>query len=296
MKICFVTAIFTNNVNNTDQPTYFEKDDKFDYFLFTNQEPSVYKTSWSVVQLTDLNFLNNVVNSRYPKFMIWDYFAKQNVKYDFIFECDAHLIPKKGMDWEKYASNVINSSNKFKFIQSVHRDKHHKGILYECQAIVKVNKDTETNMLATYNYLKKLNDLYQVNVDFYNPLFFENTVFGYDPNNETTQSVLREFWELYTSVENPTYRDQPLWNFVLLKNNLQPVVFTPFRIEDMGWQRYISRIYTNVGVSNRKICKDNSNSMMFEILFKQNVRHIGTTTNFYHTNLNSDLLNNLGSK
>ena len=43
---------------------------------------------------------------------------------------------------------------------------------------------------------------------------------------------MKEFWNYYQ--ECPTYRDQPLWNFLYLKNNKSPYVDKLFRKKFLG--------------------------------------------------------------
>ena len=240
-KICFVASIFTDDITKTDMPKMFDTNSNYDYYLFTNQSPDVYETSWNVIQMpitinTKTN--QNVINSRYPKFMIWEYFQKNNMHYDCIFTCDAYLVPNMMTDWEECANQIINSENNFKLLQSLHRDANHKGINYECFKIIKYKKDTRENMLATIKFLQGLDTMFQVNTSFTCTKFYENTVFGYDPNDMTTINFLRDFWNLYSSDENPTYRDQPLWNYLLLKNNIQPLVFPGIMCETIFYKKF----------------------------------------------------------
>ena len=54
-----------------------------------------------------------------------------------------------------------------------------------------------------------------------NIIIKENTSFGYDPYNHSIISSYKEFWNLYINLQI-TYRDQPLWNYILWKNKLNP--------------------------------------------------------------------------
>ena len=60
MKICFVSALFTNNYKNFGLPEKFHKNKYYDYFLFTNLPKSLFNTSWTLINLDiDLNNLND---------------------------------------------------------------------------------------------------------------------------------------------------------------------------------------------------------------------------------------------
>ena len=55
----------------------------------------------------------------------------------------------------------------------------------------------------------------------------ENTVIGFYVNNENTIKQCNDFWKYY--INCPTYRYQPLWNFIYLKNNIIPYIDNNFR-------------------------------------------------------------------
>ena len=55
-------------------------------------------------------------------------------------------------------------------------------------------------------------------------------MFGYDPKCTAVRDITGEFWKAYTS-SDITFRDQPLWNLLLLKNNLIPITTEP-RLKD----------------------------------------------------------------
>ena len=43
---------------------------------------------------------------------------------------------------------------------------------------------------------------------------------------------MKEFWDYYK--KSPTYRDQPLWNFLYLKNNINPYIDKLFKANFTG--------------------------------------------------------------
>ena len=65
------------------------------------------------------------------------------------------------------------------------------------------------------------------NINLKTPQYFENTVIGFYVNNENTIKQCNDFWKYY--INCPTYRDQPLWNFIYLKNNIIPYIDNNFR-------------------------------------------------------------------
>ena len=57
-------------------------------------------------------------------------------------------------------------------------------------------------------------------------------VFGYSFENENVRNITKRFWDIYTT-EDITYRDQPLWNFLLLKYNFKPIIENKLRAKTM---------------------------------------------------------------
>ena len=100
MKICFISSLFSDDYTKCDKPQKFKKYDNCDYFLFTNIKKEYFSTSWEIINIDDNNPIfkgiqNNIIKSRYPKFMGWKY-LKDNLKknYDVIFYCDCILYPR----------------------------------------------------------------------------------------------------------------------------------------------------------------------------------------------------------
>ena len=76
MKICFVSALFTNNIDNFGLSGKFEINKNYDYFLFTNVSKSSFNTSWTLINL-EICFDSDILASRYVKFKIWEYFKEK---------------------------------------------------------------------------------------------------------------------------------------------------------------------------------------------------------------------------
>ena len=79
-------------------------------------------------------------------------------------------------------------------------------------------RDTTESIQKTINFFKNCDP----SVDLQFPQYFVNTVFGYKFNDKTIRDFTRKFWEIYTE-EDIKYRDQPLWNFLLLKYDHTPL-------------------------------------------------------------------------
>ena len=141
--------------------------------------------------------------------MGWEYLKDVMKKeYDIIFYCDALYSPNKKINWEFYFQKIKENG----LIQRLHPVK--PNIYKECSNCHRAKKDTRNNMKLMANFLKEKNVPENV-------IIKENTSFGYDPNNKKITSSYKEFWDLYINLQI-TYRDQPLWNYILWKNNLNP--------------------------------------------------------------------------
>ena len=55
----------------------------------------------------------------------------------------------------------------------------------------------------------------------------ENGTFGYNPVNKKITEIFNKFWAFY--MKSPTYRDQPLWGFICLKENIKRVLIDNFK-------------------------------------------------------------------
>lgn len=214
MKICFITSLFGDSIENIDKCGRFETDDRYDYYLFTNLDIKQFNTSWKVININDIflgsNITSNIIKSRYPKFMGWKLLEKYVEKtYDAVFYCDGYLAPKITTDWNYYANLITQHES------GLVQQKHVRDAYEECDAIVRYKKDNRERMDKVNKYLLKNN--------FPNKIIMpENTVFGYNPNNKKLQLAFSNFWNEYSSY-TLSHRDQPLWSYILWKNKITPI-------------------------------------------------------------------------
>ena len=228
MKICFISSLVADDRSSTDKVGQFKKFGDHDFYLFTNLTSFKHDT-WNVIYLDNnvLNTLthiydedsdnlkqcmiNNVYKSRYIKFMGWHYLKNvMNKKYDIIFYCDAIYSPNERMDWQ-------GTAKKIKECESVLIQKFHplKSNPYsEAMLCTRCKKHSKQNEEAIINYLKSVNAK-QTRI-------YENTTFGYDPNNEKITNAFYDFWNIH-STKKLTYRDQPLWGWMCQKHNIKAV-------------------------------------------------------------------------
>ena len=214
MKICFTSALF----GEIDKPSKFERNPKYDYFLFTDTDKERLDTTWDIINIKDhpkiVGLTSNVKKSRYPKFMSWELLESLGMPYDVVFYCDAYINPNIKKKWEAIAREI--KDHNFGFTQEPHHRK--KNALAEMKKIIKNRKDSEESIDKTISFFKK----YDPAIDLNLVQAYSNTAFGYDFLNEKVRKITKEFWEIYTR-EDITHRDQPLWNFLIFKNGFKPL-------------------------------------------------------------------------
>ena len=227
----FFISTYIGPLSLLDISNNFKKIENAHYFFFTNIEKNLIKNnSWNIITI-DKNFLellknnlnnNSVKISRYFKFNVYSYFSKYlniNINNKFVFYCDSYLYPKYNINWIGICSKL--SKNDLPIIQYNHK-RNFGGIKLDLECIVKGNKEILKNIKKTEEYLNNINS--KVNIS--TPQYFENTVIGFYSNEKVIQ-LCDQFWKFY--IQCPTYRDQPLWNFIYLHNNKKPFIDNNFR-------------------------------------------------------------------
>lgn len=222
MKICFFTSI-CGDYEKVDKPGKFKRDKSFDYFLFTDIDKKM-DTDWDIINLSKISkisHLDPIRKSRYPKFMAWELFPLVGLDdYDLVFYCDAVYTPNMDKDWDQLASKIISNVH-FPFTQAEHDWPNVRtgGILEEARLIVQAGRDSRDSIVDTLNFLSNLDS----SVNLQTSQYYENTCFGYKFSDLNIRSLMKEFWDIY-STGNISFRDQPLWNFLLLKAKLKPII------------------------------------------------------------------------
>ena len=216
-KICFVTAVFGDSVEEMDQiPSAFEapssisqNPDKFTFLLFTNRD-ELRKPGWRTVVL-DLDLPNNIIKSRFPKFMSWRLkFVLDECRV--VFYADGGWLPNRKADvWERFATKAI--ANKGGLIQLTHT--RSGGPVDELSRIAKFKKDSYVKIRKERTWLIEQPDFVA------NSTIYCNMAFGYDPHNNKYQELSSFFWNRYSSHKG-TWRDQPLWSYTVMHYNVTP--------------------------------------------------------------------------
>lgn len=229
MNICIITTLISDPRTSIDGVGKFEKFGDYDFYLFTNLKTFKHDT-WNVIYLddnmlnkvskikpTDEDLLNktikdNIFKSRYIKFMGWSYIKNVMKKeYDVIFYCDAIYSPNCNMNWEEAAKKIKNCESGL--MQKLHPLK--SDPYTEATLCVRCHKHSKENGDAIINYLETVGAKKKERI-------YENTTFGYDPNNKKITNAYSDFWDVY-STHKHTYRDQPLWGWICQKHKIKAV-------------------------------------------------------------------------
>lgn len=230
-KICFCTAYF-GNIEYFELSNNFTKYENADYYCFTNLKINeLGNQDWNIVEINKSEFpgLNNVKISRYFKFTVWKYLKeKMNKEYDFIFYCDHYLNPSCDVNWMKICDRLNNSQ--LGFIQYEHK-RFYSGIEKDIECILINNTEDQNSLIQAKKYLNKLNP----KISLTSPQYFENTVFGMQVNMKKVRKFTQLFWHHYYK-KYPSYRDQPLWNFLYLFKNIYPYVDNELRSYFNGYK------------------------------------------------------------
>ena len=298
-RICFVSSLFADDISKCDIPGKFQRDPRFDYILLTNLDlfgSGSCNSSWDIIKIDFIEKFRvpkgargyNTIRSRYPKFMLWKIFQDYKYlfknyrinQYDFIIYCDAFLSPCIDTDWLRLCSvlrskkfvneSEISSGKKvIRVLQDLHNNKviREGGIKDECRLIVRAKKDSLENILVT---LKLFRDILGKTCHWMRQgRYCLNTCFIYDFKCADTLTHLQSFWNFYNlnnrkgMVINMTYRDQPIWNFWLIKN------------------KRISMVYSDISsLLDLDLDKDKNNNML-RGLFDISGKFCGHNMNYY---------------
>ena len=221
-NFCFVTCLYAESLEQADSLFKFKKIPNIDYYMFTNLSNIEHITSWKPIYLENdfIEEKNNIVKSRYGKFMAWKYFEKHSLKYSYIIYCDNIYtpIPNKNK-FDQYIKKLINGK------QGIFQIKHKCNLTEELQNILKLKKATPEACLLAENYL------IEKNMDMSKQIV-GNTMFIYDTNNTKICEAFSFFWNLYVNEYHFLLcRDQPLWAYVLFKLSISPT----FDSNDKGY-------------------------------------------------------------
>ncbi len=186
-KKAFYTAIFGNYLP-IDNPKQFEKIDGWDYFLFTNINPSFFYTSWNIINI-DKTYTCNILNARNIK---WNGHPLLN-DYDTLIWMDPYL---------EFNIQKISEFNKllskYSHIDIIFKKHPFRSCIYEeCNTVIQLNKDNSINV-------NKNRDIFLSEKMPYHYGLIETNFIIYN-NNKTVKDF---FNKVFLFMIDKSYRDQ----------------------------------------------------------------------------------------
>lgn len=226
-EVCFITASYSKDAAGMDQLVVVNNHSPYlRFFLFTNLNDKEWKTpGWTKI-VTTFNYKRMITHSRYGKFMGWKHPQVQECQA--VFYMDACLRPTQNQKLWRDLSGIIASDTTAGLMQSLH-PKNRSGVVGEFLAIQNSKKDIQANIVTSLQWMIGQKDL-----DPDAPIYL-NENFGYNPKSPIYQKVSQAFWDHY-SLEEDSWRDQPLWAFMLHRFNVTPMPYPP-QVYDKLWGR-----------------------------------------------------------
>ena len=213
-QLCFITSVFGPPDVTTDRPpdvSDWEDVHDVSFFVFTNRPDLEAPGGWQLLLQPDLPYQRYITQSRWGKFLSWkDPTIQQTCRVGFYM--DGYVRPNAtSVESFRTLSDQI-------LVRGLAQVKHPKlgGLKGELQRIVIHGKDNVEHVNRTIQWLHKQPDF------SWNCTLYENTFFGFDPKNVIFQQATTFFWDHY-SLEEDSWRDQPLWCYVLDHYHYEPL-------------------------------------------------------------------------
>eukprot|EP00980_Cylindrotheca_fusiformis_P030729 scaffold25318_cov142-Cylindrotheca_fusiformis.AAC.1 len=184
------------------------------FFMFTNLNDDEWSTPGFTKIVTNFTYRRRITHSRHGKFLAWQY--PQLMECGAIIYMDACIQPtRKQQLWRHLATKLANSD--VGFMQYLH-PKNRTSISEEFAVIQSRGKDIPENIENTLKWMISQPDFADVI-----PIYW-NEQFGYNPKSKVFQEISQAFWDVY-SEEVLSWRDQPLWAFMLHRYNVTPLLW-----------------------------------------------------------------------
>lgn len=231
-EVCFVTSVYSASADTSDRPPDVtdiqEANPSFQFFAFTNL-PNLDAPGWTVkVKTYESSYRRYITQSRWAKFMGWKDESVQGCQA--VFYMDGFCGPKlKHSERYKRLAKGIHDSH-FGVFQNQHEIA--EGPLDELDRIVERRKDIAKNVQASKAWLIAQPDFRP------DAAIYENHYIGYNPKSIIFQQATQFFWDRY-SLEEDSWRDQPLWSYVLDHFGIQPTRLGTF---DALFKEYYKRM------------------------------------------------------
>lgn len=236
-EVCFVTASYSKKKNEMDKLLIINnKSPYLRFYLFTNLKDEEWSTpGWTKI-VTHLNYRRIITHSRYGKFLGWKEPRIQSCKA--VFYMDSCLRPSENQTMWREIAEII-ATDDVGLMQWPH-NQNRSGVIGEFLGIKESMKDIDKNIVKSLQWMIAQDDLDT------NATIYMNENFGYDPNSKVYQKLSQAFWDHY-SLELDSWRDQPLWAFMLHRYNITPIPY-PFPYKKV-WHRNNGRALGHHGHS-----------------------------------------------
>lgn len=216
IPVCFVVCIFGKSVASVDkvQPikqTKLGNMSSYNFFAYTNL-PDWNVQGWTRVVKVFPQYRRFITQSRWPKFQAWkDPAIKEKCKVVFYMDSISNI---KGTpeQFQETAREILQSN--VGLAQYKHRGGG--GAMKEFWRVARVRKDLPENIAASKAWLLNQTD-FRANCTLY-----ENRYFSYAVESPRFQEASDFLWNHY-SLEKDSWRDQPLWCYVLDHFHMTPV-------------------------------------------------------------------------
>eukprot|EP00980_Cylindrotheca_fusiformis_P001442 scaffold345_cov134-Cylindrotheca_fusiformis.AAC.53 len=216
IPVCFVVCIFGKSVASLDkvQPvreTKLLNHSSYNFFAYTNL-PDWKVEGWTPVVKSFPQYRRFITQSRWPKFQAWkDPEIKEKCKVVFYMDSISNI---KGTpdQFQEMAREILES--KVGLAQYPHRGGG--GAMKEFWRVARVRKDLPENIAASKAWLLNQSD-FRANCTLY-----ENRYFAYAVESPHFQQASDFLWNHY-SLEQDSWRDQPLWCYTLDHYDITPI-------------------------------------------------------------------------
>lgn len=182
------------------------------FFSFTNvREEKPPNDGWERIVIENLPFQRFVTGSLWPKYMGWKHAKLSTCR--IICYSDASLRPKDLLlaDWMNLAQVAIE----YGIVHQPHPSPH----------VTLLEELGERNGTTPFTSTKSKSWFLQ-QTDFNNEApRYKTNAFVYDPSNEDVRELMTTVWAHYSQENDVSWRDQPLYRYVLSKLRIQPAQF-----------------------------------------------------------------------
>jgi hypothetical protein len=217
IPVCFVVCVFGKSVAGLDkvQPvreTPLFNLSSYNFFGYTNL-PDWKVQGWTSMVKDYPQYRRFITQSRWPKFQAWkDPIIREKCKVVFYID-SISVILGTPEQFQQAAKEILES--KVGLAQYPHRGGG--GAMKEFKRVQRVGKDLPENIAASKKWLRNQSD-FDAKCTLY-----ENRYFGYAVDSPYYQNASNFLWDHY-SLEQDSWRDQPLWCYTLDHYNITPIL------------------------------------------------------------------------